>query len=300
MEREYKKYQHIERFGTDDIQNIELGEAYVFPKIDGTNGTIWLSDGEVQAGSRSRLLSAKSDNDGFHKYATSDPRLKAYLHAHPDHRLFGEWLVPHSVKTYKDDAWRRFYIFDVAVDADQEFTYLPYNVYMPILEARGLDYIPPIAVIRNGSYEQFVNQLEKNVFLVQDCKGAGEGVVIKNYDYRNKYGRTAWAKIVTSECKEKHAKTMGPSDINGKKLVEEEIALKYVTEALVEKEYEKIRNEAGWKSQFIPRLLNTLYHCIVKVEFWNFVKECKNPTINNKRLVHFVFAKTKKLKLELF
>ena len=31
MEREFRKYQHIERFGTDDVQNIKLGEAYVFP-----------------------------------------------------------------------------------------------------------------------------------------------------------------------------------------------------------------------------------------------------------------------------
>ncbi|MFO7935333.1 MAG: RNA ligase family protein [Bacteroidales bacterium] len=150
------------------MQNIELGEAYVFPKIDWTNGTVWFSDGEVRAGSRSRQLSAESDNAGFYKYVTSDRRFRAFLDGHSDYRLFGEWLVPHSLRTYKDVAWRRFYIFDVVVDTEEEYTYLPYNVYKPMLEAYDLDYIPAIAVIRNGSYEQFVYQLQKNVFLVQD------------------------------------------------------------------------------------------------------------------------------------
>ncbi len=33
MEREFKKYQKIEWFDTDDVQNIEMGEAYVLPKF---------------------------------------------------------------------------------------------------------------------------------------------------------------------------------------------------------------------------------------------------------------------------
>ena len=53
----------------------------MFPKIDGTNGTVWLSDGEVQAGSRSRQLSAESDNAGFYKNVKSDRRFRAFLHA---------------------------------------------------------------------------------------------------------------------------------------------------------------------------------------------------------------------------
>ena len=32
----FKQYQHIERFGTTEVQHIELGECFVFPKIDGT------------------------------------------------------------------------------------------------------------------------------------------------------------------------------------------------------------------------------------------------------------------------
>ena len=36
---EFKKYQHVERLGTSEVQGIENGMCYVFPKIDGTNAS---------------------------------------------------------------------------------------------------------------------------------------------------------------------------------------------------------------------------------------------------------------------
>lgn len=306
----FREYQHIERLGTTEVQNIELGECYVFPKIDGTNASLWMGDDwEVQAGSRTRHLTLEADNAGFYAWVKQQQNIKDYLTAHPDHRLFGEWLVPHSLKTYRESAWRKFYVFDVCVDkapeeilheGDSKVKYISYAEYKPLLEEYGIEYCPPICVITNGSYEQFVNQLLKNVFLIEDGKGTGEGIVIKRYDFRNKYNRQTWAKIVTSEFKECHAKEMGPSVLNGKRLIEEEIAHKFVTSALVDKEFAKIESIDGWSSKMIPRLLNTVYYSIVKEEAWEFVKEHKNPTIDFKRLQHFVFGQVKQRKPELF
>ena len=93
---------------------------------------------------------------------------------------------------------------------------------------------------------------------------------------------------------------MGKSTIEGKKMVEEEIAEKYVTTAFCEKEYAKIESIDGWNSKMIPRLLNTIYYEVVKEECWNFVKENKNPTINFKTLQHFVFAKVRDILPNLF
>lgn len=305
---QFKKYQHLERFGTAETQNIELGECYVFPKIDGTNASVWFNEG-LQAGSRTRHLTIDQDNAGFLAWALRQPNLVEYFKENPTHRLFGEWLVPHSLKTYRENAWRKFYVFDVCTDklpeeilheGDSEFKHIPYEEYKPLLDKHGIDYIPPICKITNASYEQMVNQLLKNVFLIEDGKGTGEGIVIKRYDYKNKYGRQTWAKIVTSEFKEKHAKEMGSSDIKGKSLIEEEIASKFVTQALVDKEYSKIDTEVGFTSKLIPRLLNTVYYSVVKEDCWEFVKEFKNPVIDFKRLQHFVFAEVKKKKANLF
>lgn len=300
---------HIERLNTTETQNIELGECYIFPKIDGTNASVWLHDGKIQAGSRTRHLSAESDNAGFYAWVIDQPNLLAYLLENPTHRLFGEWLVPHSLKTYRSEAWRKFYVFDVAIDkesdeilheSDTTLKYIHYEEYKPLMEKHGIDYIPPVCKLTNGSYEQLVNQLMKNVFLIEDGKGYGEGIVIKRYDFRNKYNRPTWAKIVTSEFKEKHSKEMGPPDMKGEKMVEHEIAKEFVTKALVDKEHAKIEVETGWTSKMIPRLLNTVYYCIVKEEAWEFVKKHKSPVIDFKRLQHFVFNEVKAKKPELF
>jgi hypothetical protein len=307
---EFKKYQHLERFGTTEVQNIELGKTYIFPKIDGTNASVWLNDkGEIQAGSRKRHLTLESDNAGFYAWVKEQSNLLEYLKENPTHRLYGEWLVPHSLKTYKEDAWRNFYVFDVAIDkaeneimheSDNKVKYLHYNEYKPLLEGKGLNFIVPISIITNASYEQLVKQLLKNVFLIEDGKGVGEGIVIKNYDFKNKYGRNTFAKIVTSEFKEKHAKTMGASEIKGKKMVELEIAQEFVTTALVEKVYAKIENDKGFNSRSIPQLLNTVYYDVVKEDAWNFVKKHKNPSINFKTLQHFIFAQVKEKAPHLF
>jgi len=296
------KYQHLERFGTDEVAQIELGECFVFPKIDGTNASIWFEDGKIHAGSRTRHLSIDKDNAGFLDWALKQENLIEYFKENPHHRLFGEWLVPHSLKTYRENAWRKFYVFDVAIDkleheilheGDSVIKYIHYDEYKPFLDKYNIDYIPPIVKIKNSSYEQLIKQLAKNIFLIEDGKGTGEGIVIKNYEFKNRFNRQTWAKIVTSEFKEKHIKEMGASELNGKKMVEDEIVDKYITVALCEKIKAKIESEKGWSSKFIPQLLNTVYYDLITEESWNFVKEFNNPTINFNTLKHFVFMRVK-------
>lgn len=305
---EFIKYSHLERFGSTEVKNIELGECYVFPKIDGTNASLWISDGKLQAGSRTRHLTLEKDNAGFLAWALQQKNIIDYLTENPTHRLYGEWLVPHSLKTYRESAWRKFYVFDVAIakqsedilhEGDDKFKFLHYQVYKPLLESHGIDYIPPISIITNANYEQLVNQLMKNVFLIEDGKGQGEGIVLKNYDFRNTYNRQTWAKIVTSEFKEVHAKTMGASEMNGIKMVECEIVDKFVTKALCDKVYSKIAL-TGCGSKNIPQLLNTVYYDLIKEDAWEFVKEHRNPSINFSILQHFTFKKVKESLPHLF
>lgn len=297
----FERYMHIERFGNEEVKDIELGECYVFFKLDGTNASVWLDDGIIKGGSRNRELTIENDNAGFYSYILKDERIKKYLKKHPNHRLYGEFLVKHSIKTYRDDAWNKFYIFDVALckdDNTEEF--LPYEVYKPLIEEFELEYVPPLAIVKNANYESFIKMLDKTgQFLVEDGKGNGEGIVIKNYDYVNKYGRQIWAKIVCNEFKELQTKQFGAPIVNSTDLIEEKIVNKFCTETFIEKEYQKIAID-GWKSQYISRLLQTIYYEFIKEESWNFIKEFKNPTINYKILQNMVTKKIKKVKKELF
>jgi len=294
----FVKYMHLERFGADEVQGIELGECWVFPKIDGTNGSLWCDDGQIQAGSRNRHLSPDADNAGFAAWAFESENVKSFFGTWPNLRLFGEWLVPHSLKTYRDDAWRKFYVFDVVTESGE---FIPYEEYKPILEFHGIDFIPPVCVLRNATYDALLKELDNNKFLISDGAGSGEGIVLKNYSYKNRFGRVCWAKMVTNQFKEKHVKELGATYKDCKQMVEQEICDQYVSKHLVDKVYAKIVNEEeGWSSKYIPRLLSTVYYDLVKEELWDAVKRLKNPTINFKTLNTLAVMKIKQVRPELF
>jgi hypothetical protein len=294
---DFRKYMHIEKFGNDEVQGIELGICHIFPKLDGTNGSMWF-DGGVRAGSRNREIFIDDDNAGFCAWSYNCDGLSLFTEQ-PSWRIYGEWLVPHSLRTYAEDAWRKFYVFDVWDEMKEK--YLPYETYQPFLENHGFDYIPPIAIIKNASYDNLLVELGNNSFLIRDGQGCGEGIVIKNYDFTNSFGRTVWAKIITNSFKEKHIKEMGVTIKTLNKMTEQLICDKYVSRHLVDKVYAKIVNEmGGWNRRYIPRLLQTVYYDLVNEEAWNFVKEMKNPTINYRALNTLTIMKVKKIKPELF
>ena len=294
------KYQHLERFGTTEVLNIELGTIHIFPKIDGTNASLWHDGCSLQAGSRNRHLSLDNDNGGFMAWAVEQMQFEEFFFKYPHLRLFGEWLIPHSLKTYRKDAWRKFYVFDVGILVDDELIYLPFDEYYKILEEFNIEYVPPIAKVDNCTYEKLIEFLNSNNYLIEDGKGNGEGIVIKNYSFKNKYGRNTFAKIVTSEFKEKHIMEMGASYVNMKEPVETEIINEFVTSALVDKVYAKIENENGFTSRQIPQLLNTVYYDLVREDCWSFIKKHKNPTINFITLQHLCFNKVKELRKDIF
>lgn len=295
---EFVKYMHLERLGTTEVEGIEVGLTYVFPKLDGTNGSVWMVDDNLMAGSRNRVLSAGSDNAGFYAWVQQQANYKAYLTEFPNHTLYGEWLVPHTLNTYRDDAWRKFYIFDV-LDQNTGML-LHYDQYKEGLDKHGLEYLAPLAQIRNGSLEHYLTCLEKNVFLIKDGAGVGEGVVIKNYGWQNSFGRVTWAKLITNSFKEKHHQVMGAPEV-GDKIVEDTIVDEFVTEHLVRKVHAKITNEReGWKSQYIPQLLGMVWHDLITEEIWEILKKHKNPKIDFGALNRLTVQKVKTTMTELF
>lgn len=298
----FVKYPHLERFGNSEVEGIEVGITHVFPKLDGTNASLWLEDGNIYAGSRNKALSKESDNAGFFNWAVEQEKLVWLLRGFPELTLYGEWLVPHSLKTYRDDAWRKFYIFDVY--NRETGLFYEYDRYKDILDAYEIkDYLAPIAVVKNGSREVFEKCLDKNVFLIKDGQGIGEGIVIKNYSWQNQYGRVTWAKIVTNEFKEVHHKEMGAPVIGGM-TVEEKIVDRFVTQHFVDKVVDKIIIEDSEATQFnsrwIPRLLQTVFYDLVREETWEMLKKFNNPRIDFGFLQRLTIGKVKELRKDIF
>lgn len=200
-EKVFKKYQHIARLDDTETEGILDGNVYIFPKIDGTNASLWYKDGQIHCGSRRVELSLEADNYHFYEQLHKDPRFIEFFQKYPQVRLFGEFLVPHQIKYYDKDAWRKFYIFDVAIDVNglpessqlEKFNYIPYEKYVPMLEEFGIEYIPLLKSLQNPTKLQLIDILNTNQYLLKpeaiEQGMVGEGIVIKNYGYMNRFGR---------------------------------------------------------------------------------------------------------------
>lgn len=296
----FKKYQHIERLGTVAVEGILDGEVYIFPKLDGSNASIYLNDnGEVEIGSRNRVVIEEHDNAGIFATLKNDERFKNYLKSHPNHRLFGEWLVPHTIREYKEDAWRKVYIFDVMeTDENGNEKYLRYEEYLEDLYLAGINYIPCLACLKNPTVEEVETWLDECKFLMKDGK-PGEGIVLKNYDFVNKFGNVVWAKIVRKQAKV--AQSMHRPILNSADVIENQIIEKFLTKEFVDKEKAKIEVEnGGWQSKLIPKLLGVIWHTFITEEIFNVVKKFHNPKIDFALLNRLAVMKIKQFEPEIF
>jgi hypothetical protein len=297
----FTKYMHIERFGRDEVAGIEQGDCLVFPKLDGANGSVWFADGWTHCGSRNRQLTLEGvdDNHGFRAHVMSaQPTFGALWRHRPTWHLHGEWLVPHTLRTYRPEAWRRFWIFDVYDRAEDRW--VPWNEYSSVLTESGLDVVPPLAKITNPSEADVLRWVNANTYLIQDGAGLGEGVVVKRYDFKNRFGRTVWAKLVRNEFKEENRAAFGVPEQGGSYQAELEIVERHVTPELVTKERSKLEALGLPRQALIPRLLGTVYHCLVTEELWEALKQLKDPTVDFKKLRRFATQRTKTLAADLF
>jgi len=274
----FHTYMHVERLNSDLVAGLLDGPCYIFPKIDGTNACIWAEGGEVQYGSRKRWLQDSQDNQGFKKtlQLPEYDSLRGFVLAHPELTLYGEFLVPHTLRTYVPDAWQKFYVFDVW-DGDA-MAWVNYMDYLIPLSNHDIAMVPLLTKQSVPTIETLTPLLEQNTWLMKEGE-IGEGIVIKRYDYVNRYGKTIWGKIVRPQFREEHHVLAPTSKHNP---VEARIVARYMTEERVNKVLTKMGEPHD--SSRIKELLNRAYNELVVDEIWNILKKFHNPTINFRTL----------------
>lgn len=317
---EHRQYDHVERLDHPAVEGLLIGAVHVFPKIDGANASIWRNAaGDILCGSRTRLLRDEAALQGFRAWVEANMgMLQHVFNSIPETwRLYGEWLVPHTLKTYREDAWRQFYVFDVFDHATGK--YVHFDSYYNELFDRGLRVVEPMVIILNPSVDQLYDQVKANTYLIKDNAGLGEGIVAKNFHWVNDYGRQPWGKIVRTEFKEENRRAFGVNEKSGEFQVESAIAEEFVTGHFVSKARAKIENAildedgvsvsdvekasqalAIKRHRVIPRLLQTVYTDLLIEESYHFVKKHSDPVIDFKKLRRFVTAAVKKNALDLF
>ena len=152
-------------------------------------------------------------------------------------------------------------------------------------------------VLQNPTADEVVAYKDSATFLTKGGV-AGEGIVIKNYEFVNKYGRTTWAKVVRAESR---VATKLQKPIIGR-CIESEIVDAFVTEAFVEKEFYKLANENGgvFERRLIGRFLNTVWYTLITEEMYHAISKFKNPKIDFQMLRRLTEEKVKIIKRNTF
>lgn len=293
----FTKYQHVEKLSNyDETEGILNGTVFVQPKIDGFNCCLWLENDEIHCGSRNRELTLDNDHAGFMKYVYENKNkyLNLLKNQFQNCIVYGEWLIKHTIKTYEKEAYNKFYVFDIV---SENGSYVNYEEIENACKDYEIDFVPILTKLNNPKVEDILKLVKQNHFLFPDNSFVGEGIVIKNLDFVNRYCRKVWAKIVTSDFKEnKHVKI----EIENYSL-EEEITRKYLTIDIMNKVYAKLMvGRDYWNNKLIPQFLGMVYHDFVVECLWQIVKDKKNPTINFKILQKEVYKKAKEMNPELF
>lgn len=261
----FKKYPKIHRLGKEETDGILDGEdlfVVIQEKIDGANTSIWLDDeGVVQCGSRTRQLPENESFNGFTEWARNQQSIVDYLQDNPTHILYGEWLVRHTI-AYNTLAYNKWYLFDIFDAENEEFK--P-NVYVFDTAAQyGFD-VPAVFASGNLKEDEIRSYAGKSII-----GDHGEGVVIKRYGFKNKFGDHCYAKVVTQQFTESNSITFGGNNKYSDTYQEMRIVNKYCTLARVQKIMNKIQPEIDKRLdlEHIPRVANTCYHDMITEEAW--------------------------------
>lgn len=286
--REFKKYEKVHRFDhIDEVDGILNGECYIFEKLDGANASVWadFEERKIYLASRNQIVSSwefgaeeiTGEFWGFPQYILKSDIIN-FLLAHPWIRLYGEWLVKHTV-VYPSEVLNNFYVFDVE-DMDTEQT-LHYLQWKEKIQEYQIKFIEPFTVLTNPSIKDIEDGLGRTNY---GAIPQGEGLVVKNYNFVNKYGRQVYAKMVTKEFKEMNARVFGGPI--PREAIEMKIASVYCTLERVAKILGKIEDSKGEKPNIedMGRLLGTVYNDIITEEMWTILKKFKNPTIDFHKL----------------
>jgi hypothetical protein len=311
----FHAYEKVERLEKEECDGILNGGCYVFEKIDGANAQIYLDTEtrEIAFGSRNRILGI-GDNlisgDSFRGFSNwvkkYNVALSKFFHIHPHLILNGEWLIKHSV-VYAPEFYQQFYVFDIYDSENSRYFGInDHRCWQDILDVN-LTFIAPDDFFVNPTMEDLQRTLK-----LPSRYGAKfrEGIVIKNYNFTNKWGRQPYGKLLHETFQEVKSKPKAPVSPDA---IELAIQDQYVTEARVKKIVNKIKmhnalgaihsaaivaydadaDERRLEMKHIPQVINMVWYDIVSEDMNDILKKFKDPTINFKSLKRLVFERTK-------
>lgn len=199
--KEIKKYTDIIRYGKSGTQEvIKKGDIIsITEKLDGANSSfIYDEDNDIKISCYSRKMQLSDENKlrGFYDWIVNNiVPIKNQLNK--NYRYIGEWLVPHKVK-YKEEYYKRFYLFSIWDEVKQR--YLSDEIVIKEAKRLGLETVEYFYLDKFISYEHFLGFIGKSN--KTEIPNNGEGIVVKNWNYLDRYGKQVFVKLVSSQFAE--------------------------------------------------------------------------------------------------
>ena len=199
--KEIKKYTDVVRYGKSSTEDVLHKGDYISitEKIDGANASFRLDEENklgVSCYSRNTLLSEGNRLSGFYDWVT-DNIIPIKDKLNPNYIYYGEWLVQHKVR-YKEECYHKFYMFSVW-DIEKE-EYLSDEIVKSEALRLGLTTTNYFYEGEFISFEHLMSFVGKSDITLEP--NTGEGVVVKNVKYKDRFGRQMFVKLVSEKFAE--------------------------------------------------------------------------------------------------
>ncbi len=267
-----KKYKDIIRHGKSSTNLTLSGNPYIVAqeKLDGANASFAFEDGKLKFFSRNTELDEGNTLRGFSVWGKDhlkDKKLKeGYVY-------YGEWLVRHKLDYGENE--NKFYLFDI-YDIDKK-EYLSFDIVKQEALRLGLNLVP---LFYEGEF-QSLEHIQSFVGKSQ-LGDIGEGVVVKNVNYKNKYGDQVFTKFVSNQF----AEVSKVKKHNVKKSSDQlqEFVDSTVTKARISKLIHKLVDDGSLKEDYaienmgdiLKHMGSKVYDDIIKEELDGLLKMLKS------------------------
>lgn len=256
-----KKYMDIVRHGKTGTHLTIEGNPHIIiqEKLDGANASFKREGDKVLCFSRNTQLDESNTLRGFYNWVQENIKAESLAE---DGIYYGEWLVRHKLDYGENE--NKFYLFDI-YDEETE-RYIPFNLVKAQSETLNLNLVP---VFYKGKFES-IEHIQSYVGKSK-LGEIGEGVVVKNVNYENKYGQQQFTKFVSDQFAEM-AKTK-KHKISPQKDDLQEFVNSTVNKARVSKIVHKLVDEGLLKEDYAIEDMGTILKNTGSIVFDDVVKE---------------------------
>jgi hypothetical protein len=249
-------YSTVYQIGHKAIQNLFEGDVIIEEKVDGSQFSFGLLDGELQVRSHGKQMLLDAPEKMFNKIVDYVKYIKDLLH--PGWTYRGEYLEKpkHNVLAYDRTPVNNFIGFDIMCENPEE--YICYLSKEQEFERIGFETVPLIYSGKIDNVNMFVEFLDRVSILGGSTV---EGVVVKNYSQFSLDKKICMGKYVSEKFKEIANKDWKERNPTGKDII---LVLG-----------QKLKTEARWQKAVIHLKESGNYDGSPK-DIGNLIKEVKD------------------------